>query len=277
MKHKHFLHACVVFLALFSTFNPATALENSKEKATIVLSAEQISLYGESNFQLLLDSNCNLVNKLINGSVFPNSYADSIYASCTGSIPSNATYDASGPALHNNGKDSILVTPGQYDLIIISLEETSYGGTDASILPSEEAVRQKLEIVGGHTYHFHIFRNNSGMADVRFLPPIDLCIQKILLPENGPELNDNVPIGVRIGNTGNESIESFPIAYQIDNNLPVTQQIDQIVEPGNSTDVYFTQTADLGQEGRYIIKAWCSAIGDGNLQNDTAESAIRHL
>lgn len=277
MKHKHFLHACVVFLALFSTFNPATALENSKEKATIVLSAEQISLYGESNFQLLLDSNCNLVNKLINGSVFPNSYADSIYASCTGSIPSNATYDASGPALHNNGKDSILVTPGQYDLIIISLEETSYGGTDASILPSEEAVRQKLEIVGGHTYHFHIFRNSSGMADVRFFPPVDLCIQEILLPENGPELNDNVPVGVRIGNAGNESIESFQIAYQIDKNLPVTQQIDQIVEPGNSTDVYFTQTADLSQEGRYIIKAWCSAIGDGNLQNDTAESAIRHL
>ena len=227
MKHKHFLHACVVFLALFSIFNPATALETSKEKATIVLSAEQISLYGESNFQLLLDSNCNLVNNLINGNVFPNSYADSIYASCTGSIPSDATYDASGPALHNNGKDSILVTPGQYDLIIISLEETSYGGTEASILPSEEAVRQKLEIVGGHTYHFHIFRNSSGMADVRFFQPIDLCIQEILLPENGPELNDNVPVGVRIGNAGNESIESFQIAYQIDKNLPVTQQIER--------------------------------------------------
>lgn len=81
--------------------------------------------------------------------------------------------------------------------------------------------------------------------------------------------NTLVPIGIRIKNSGNDSIMNFPVSYQVDANTPVSETITDTILPGDSLDYLFLTPFDFSVEADYVVKMYTSVPGELIPGNDT--------
>ena len=124
-------------------------------------------------------------------------------------------------------------------------------------------------------------RSEIAIDDISFyLPqPIDARLNAVIAPVGGCEIFEESIVGVEIENFGTKSIfsDSLDIYYQVDNRTPVKQTYFNQTDPTSDSllvdevaTFYFDTTADLSNlRTTYNIKAWTSARGEGNVDNDT--------
>ncbi|MEQ8623674.1 MAG: T9SS type A sorting domain-containing protein [Vicingaceae bacterium] len=124
-------------------------------------------------------------------------------------------------------------------------------------------------------------RSQIAIDDIGFyLPqPIDARVNAVVAPVEGCEIFEQSIVAIEIENFGTKSIahDSLEVYYQVDNRAPVRESFVNQTNPADDsllTDevatYFFNTTTDLSTLGaRYNIKAWTSAKGEGNVDNDT--------
>ena len=87
------------------------------------------------------------------------------------------------------------------------------------------------------------------------------------------DLNNNVPVKIKIRNSSPSLISAIPVAFQIDNGATVTESISSI--NGHTTISYmFTATANLSTTGFHTLKVWSALASDSYHGNDTITITI---
>ncbi len=97
----------------------------------------------------------------------------------------------------------------------------------------------------------------------------DVAVKKILAPSlNICSLSSSEQISVQIKNYNNIALNNLRISYQINNASIVTETINEI-EPFQSMDYIFSQSADLSAYADYNIKVWVKYNDDSYPENDS--------
>lgn len=102
---------------------------------------------------------------------------------------------------------------------------------------------------------------------------IDIKAEKILSPEAGKKLTLET-ITANIINLGTDTLKHLNLAYQINNNQPVTENFSVVIPPGDTTGLSFLTKADLSTNGNYIIKVYGTDNNDSYLLNDTVKAEL---
>ncbi len=132
--------------------------------------------------------------------------------------------------------------------------------------------------------------NDKSGSDCAWVDMIDFagssavtCIQKDLQMARiiTPVLIDKYGQGtitVKVLNLGKDILNSYNLAYSINDNIPVTQKFDnqQVIPFKDSTTVSFTTKADLSKSGIYKIVAYGYDNNDDYLFNDTLQVKIEN-
>ncbi len=105
----------------------------------------------------------------------------------------------------------------------------------------------------------------------------DLAVVDLVDPVSS-QLDTMEEISISITNMGLFTVDSFEVAYQVDNGSIITEVYTDSLIAGQTDTYTFTQTADLSIEGHlYLIKTFTGLIDDEFLMNDTILSAVLHL
>jgi len=100
-------------------------------------------------------------------------------------------------------------------------------------------------------------------------PVKNLGINEILSPMTGPGLTGSENIQVRIFNFGTAPQSNFEVTYQINDQTPVNETINSVIEPSNSLTYTFLQKGNFLPIGNtFNLYAFTSINGDENSADD---------
>ncbi|NMC40006.1 MAG: T9SS type A sorting domain-containing protein, partial [Bacteroidales bacterium] len=102
---------------------------------------------------------------------------------------------------------------------------------------------------------------------------VDIKTIKIISPETGKKLGLET-ITAEIVNLGTDTLKQVNLAFQVNNNQPVTESFNITLPPGDTTGLSFSTKADLTSNGNYIIKVFGINNPDGYALNDTARAEL---
>ncbi|MGG9971201.1 S8 family serine peptidase [Ferruginibacter sp. SUN002] len=124
---------------------------------------------------------------------------------------------------------------------------------------SANSVAPEIDIDDGYT--FDDITLKSAVNDV--------VMKKIVTPAaSSCSLSSSEPITVQIKNYNNNTFNNLEVSYQI-NDEPVVTEVIKEIEPLQSLDYVFSQTADLSAFEDYSIKVWVNYSGDNYPENDS--------
>lgn len=107
--------------------------------------------------------------------------------------------------------------------------------------------------------------------------PVDLRVSEILSPVTGEGLRQET-VTVKVNNDGLVDVDSFDIAFSVDEGDPVVEKVNKTIKIGESLEYTFTAKADLSTpRGKFTIKAWTSHPDDIVPANDAAQISVRHI
>lgn len=118
--------------------------------------------------------------------------------------------------------------------------------------------------------------NDTINVSVTYLYPNNLGVSEVSSPQSGSGLTDAEPVTVTIENEGGEPQTGFSITYVLNDNEPVTEQVDSLLMSGSNMNYTFESTVDLSVLGDYYLKAYTSIEDDSDLSNDTISIVITH-
>ncbi len=101
----------------------------------------------------------------------------------------------------------------------------------------------------------------------------DLVIDSLVSPSEPTKEYGDEQIITQIINMGRDTIYSAPLSYSINNSFPVSEIFVVEIYPGDSTEVTFVQTADLSNDGEYVISVYRTTPDDYAL-NDTIYKSV---
>ena len=101
------------------------------------------------------------------------------------------------------------------------------------------------------------------------LSRVDLKSNSILTPQPNEIITEEI-ITVQLVNLGADTVNTFNMAYQVNENTPVIQQFNKSVGPGDTATVEFDVKANMIKNGTYVIKSYGFGNNDSYLANDTA-------
>ena len=104
--------------------------------------------------------------------------------------------------------------------------------------------------------------------------PVDAGISALLQPLNPCGFSDEETIEVTVNNYGETAISGVDLFYRVNGGTPVSENLSNTINPGNSFDYTFTETADLSGGQELVIEAWTSLSGDQNPDNDTLVAPV---
>lgn len=106
--------------------------------------------------------------------------------------------------------------------------------------------------------------------------PVDLRVMEITSPVTDFDLSQET-VAVKIKNVGKVDVESFDVAFAVDDNTVATEKINQSLAAGAEMEYTFTAKADLSQPRKlFAVKAWTSHADDVNADNDAATINVLH-
>ncbi len=115
-----------------------------------------------------------------------------------------------------------------------------------------------------------------GADEINFLPD-DIGITALLSPASDCELGNDVSVTVKIQNFSSSPISGFDVAYSINGQTPIVENIGATqVPPGLSIDYIFTQNIDISTVGNYEFSVYTSYNDDSNLDNDTTTLVVEN-
>lgn len=104
----------------------------------------------------------------------------------------------------------------------------------------------------------------------------DLGVSSVNSPANGV-LNGAEQITVTINNYGLNHQSNFPVSYQIDGGVVVTETYAGTIAAGNNASYTFSTTGNFSSIGTYNIKAYTGLSNDQFNNNDTTFYEVKHL
>ncbi len=102
----------------------------------------------------------------------------------------------------------------------------------------------------------------------------DLAVNKITSPATPSKSNRQEVITTSVSNLGQQLLNGFTLAYSVNSAIPVIETFDNLLEPGDTIEVSFSQTADLSAEGEYDLMVY-SMQNDNYLNNDTTRIMVQ--
>jgi parallel beta-helix repeat protein len=107
--------------------------------------------------------------------------------------------------------------------------------------------------------------------------PDDVGIVAVNAPSNNCDLTSTEQITILIQNYGSSAQTGFNVAYQLDNNTAIVENIGGLVVPaGDTASFTFSGTVDFSTDGDYDITAYTLA-SDYNINNDTFNTTVTHI
>lgn len=104
--------------------------------------------------------------------------------------------------------------------------------------------------------------------------PVDMGVLSVLAPNSGCGLTGTDTVTVRVVNYGTVSQTNIPVAYTINGGTPVSGTITTTMLPGDSLSYSFAVPANLSAVGTYTLRAFTSAVNDGDSTNDAAVKTV---
>lgn len=107
---------------------------------------------------------------------------------------------------------------------------------------------------------------------------IDGTVSRLVTPASTCSLTAMEEVKVEITNLGASPISGFQIAYQLDAQTPVVENlpVGVTITPGAKYQYTFAQKADLSAKASYTLQAYVTLAGDENTANDVLTSEITH-
>lgn len=107
--------------------------------------------------------------------------------------------------------------------------------------------------------------------------PIDLQVTDVLSPVSAEGLASET-VSVKVANTGLEDVDSFQVAYSVNDGEPVIEDINAPLAVGETMEHTFAVAADLSiPRENYTITAWTIHPDDFMPGNDAASTKVRHI
>jgi hypothetical protein len=106
-------------------------------------------------------------------------------------------------------------------------------------------------------------------------PPNDAAALMLVAPSTGLNLT-NVLVKTRIRNYGTDTMTSYQMSYKVNNNNPVTENVNINIAPGDTMTYTFTTLANLSVYTTYHFKSWVTQSGDLNQINDTCYKDVEN-
>ncbi len=115
----------------------------------------------------------------------------------------------------------------------------------------------------------------AGSAKVQYIER-DLAVARIVTPVQ-KEIFGMEPVAVNILNLGKDTLNSFNLAYSVNNHIPVVQNFKVKVPPyGDSLKITFDKRADMDLSGVYKITVYGFDNADDYLLNDTLSISVEN-
>lgn len=196
--------------------------------------------------------------------------------------PSDAILSDSEPitiTVRNFGVDTVIDIPVSYQINEGSLiNDTIIGSFPAGSVAQYTFVELADLSVVGETYSIttstafeedenHL--NDTLIVQVTNLETNDLGITGIISPVSGIDLSETESITVIINNFGGEAQSDFDVSYSLNGASPVTEQVSETLDPLDSINYTFSETADFSAIGSHMLTAFTSLEQDADLSNDT--------
>lgn len=107
--------------------------------------------------------------------------------------------------------------------------------------------------------------------------PVDLRVTEIVTPVTGEALSQET-VKVKIANDGLVDVDSYQVAFSVNDGEPVIETVNQPLAKGATTEYTFTAKANLSTpRGKYTVKAWTIHPDDIVPSNDAATANVRHV
>lgn len=130
---------------------------------------------------------------------------------------------------------------------------------------------------GSHTEpHYRINSYLVSQSSSPLSPITDVGISAITSPVTNETLSTNEPVTVQITNYGTEAVTHFEVSYYFNNHAVVTETVDQTIDPGQTLEYTFDQTADLSSIATYYFVAVSTLSTDENAGNDFSSAIVAH-
>jgi hypothetical protein len=106
-------------------------------------------------------------------------------------------------------------------------------------------------------------------------PANDMAMAGLVSPVQSCGLGAAEVIKVKVFNNGAASQNAYKIGYQVNNNVPVIEDITTPIASGAEVEYSFNQTVNFTQPGIYRIKVWTKLTTDAVSVNDSSSFTIR--
>ena len=130
-----------------------------------------------------------------------------------------------------------------------------------------------IGINGGISRRADAIKRQPGLLNCNLT--VDGEITQIVTPVAGIssdcQNHSNVPVTIRITNSGANAISNIDVSYSFDGNIPVTENYSGSIASGSFFDYIFTQNIAIPSPGNYNLKTWITVNNDQNNYNDTSQ------
>lgn len=254
----------------------ATYASKDPEKAMVKLIVGDC--WGDgSGYQLLLDSDAHLCDGLeeegLDQSVIRN-----YYDMADVKLPVNASPVVGTTSVLDYESDSIEITPGIYDALVVNPSEDAEGLF--VYIAGGNSLLDDFEFVKGYTYVFEM--ELPGMNDYcSFYSPFELMAAAV--PVLGCEVETEASIKIAVTNNGSVDVENFEIWYYVANDKDSTfvpdivkQTVSGKLEIGKTETYTFTQKVeDIKADSLYVVYVGVTPIkGEYDKKDNAAVSCF---
>lgn len=106
--------------------------------------------------------------------------------------------------------------------------------------------------------------------------PVDLMVTELVSPVSDFDLG-NEAVTIKVKNNGMTAVESFEVAFQINDQQVAIETVTKTFAPGEETEYTFNAKADLSEPRKsYSIKAYVIHPDDINPANDACIASVLH-
>lgn len=221
--------------------------------------------------------------------------------------PSYVFYSYHGSNAANDWIISPAITPSESGALAIKfkVKGSSYGekmqvfcGKSATVEAMTTEVSEVLDLTDSETTHLYLvdavanepvylgFKACSDADKWRLYlcevtaqlstNPVDLRVTEITSPQSNFDLSQET-VTIKVKNVGKVDVESFDVAFAIDDQTIATEKINQSLATGAEMEYTFTAKADLSQPRKlFAVKAWTSHADDVNTDNDATTVSVLH-
>ena len=215
-----------------------------------------------SGYQLLLDADCEFANL---------EYVEDLFTAAEYVLPENAAVLENWLVAGQTA--SVDIPAGTYDYWIFNPTPP-----DSYYTAGGESTGYAYDFKGGVEYVFTITLGGEGdNVELTADSPVSIGVTGITAPVSAEGLTAAEAVTATIANKGTEAVSSFTATLTVDGGTPVTETVNQEIQPGETYDYTFTATADLSAPGMHTVTVAIACDGDALTGDNTVTTKVNHI